>query len=332
MITFLYVVGGIIGVIVGFFVLMFCWGNYLSSQERKNAEKNYDKAYKEYTNKKLPEALITLANAFYVPPDEKYSKQDASTALRVIKLLETIIEELGVHEAFTTDLKKSLESASLEGGIISKEITDPVEKILGKLKYNEVEPDEIAMVLNQTSDKGEEKIEEGFYKADMPSTEGFTKKEYSYGINKGGLVIFLFCMGMAFAGLVLFMYYSNITIIDLFQDEENSFQLSIAGLMVILFVFFIKIYKTTKKINHKFVITEEGITFPPKPIFKKIITIPFDQIKSVRKFSGRGVKTINIKAEVGRFSFLEGNFETVKIYNEVHDLIKESIAKNLKKA
>lgn len=325
MITFLYIVGGVIGVIVGLLVLMVLLGKYLNSRERKNAEKNYDKANKEYLNKNFPEALFLLARAFYVPLDENYSKQDASTALRAIILLETILEELGVNYTFTTDLKNSLDSASFSGGIVSKEITDPVEDFLGKFKFSEVDTDIITMAINQISVKGEKKdgeISDGF---DL----GFTKKVYSYRIQGEAIFLIIFCIIAAF---VAFLYLTDITIIDMFQDEKNSLQLSIVGFMVILTIFFIKIYKITRKLNHKFVITEEGITFPPKLIFKKIITISFDQIKSVRTFSNRSLKTIFIKTEVGDFAFPEARFENKKKYIEVYDSIEGSIAKDIKQA
>lgn len=323
----LYVVAGI----AGFIIFMMSVASFMNSQKRKNAEKNYDKAYKEYTNKNFPEALIMLAKAFYVAGNwnSVYSKQDASTALKVIELLETILEEFGVMLNFTSDLKKGLESVPQEGGTVSPEITKPVEKFLSKFDYETNE--NITLIIKQISEKGEEKEDENSDGFELESTEDFTNREFIY--RRQGLSTFF---TMIFTGIVFVVvanwintdYKQYGSINYMLHNEFCLFNIAIAGLMLVMFIYSITTYLISKKINHKFVINDKSITFPPKIIFEKIITIPFDKIKSVKEVSDRGYfLRIIIKTDDGEFAFPKANFETRDIFDEVHDLIKYFISK-----
>ena len=156
-------------------------------------------------------------------------------------------------------------------------------------------------------------------------------REYSYRMQGGALLFSGFSLVFLFAMFVYILYTNktaDISVLEMFQDGENVFCFAISCLLSVMFIVLIKSYRSMKKGDTKFLLTDEGISFPPRPIFKKVITIPFDQIKSIERFSNRGVTTINIKTEVGKFSLPKDFFETSEIYDEVYNLIRDSISEN----
>ena len=151
------------------------------------------------------------------------------------------------------------------------------------------------------------------------------KKEYSYRIQGWSLLLGSVAMVLFFIMCVVPPFINKtagITTLDIIQDKNNLFSFVIAFLTTIGFALIIIRYILTKKNNHKFVITDIGIVFPPKAHLKEILTIPYNQIKSIEKVSGRGSFAVNINTEVGDFSFPEMNFETKDMILEVYDLIK----------
>ncbi len=175
-----YIIGGIAVLII----LFFLFGYFISSQERKNAPANLEKAKGEYEKENYLKAMELVSKAFYVPLSGEYKKEDASVALQVIQLLDLLLEKQGMTEAvFTAELKTSLEAAAAEGGEVDDSLTGPVEKFLQKFEEGTCSA---ASALMEKALEGEVEIKE---KSGEDFTDLLDDKTETPAINKVGKML-----------------------------------------------------------------------------------------------------------------------------------------------
>ena len=126
-----YIGVGILGVVI----LITLFGLAESEKERGNAVRNLQLAQHEFSDQNYFPALIYLNKAFYIPLNERYQKEDAIVAYRVMELLEEILARLGIDEALgTDDLKTALYNAGIFGGKVPDSLTKPVKVFLEQME------------------------------------------------------------------------------------------------------------------------------------------------------------------------------------------------------
>ncbi|MCP4159284.1 MAG: hypothetical protein GY760_04355 [Deltaproteobacteria bacterium] len=149
-------------------------------------------------------------------------------------------------------------------------------------------------------------------------------KEYNYKIQTWAILfygsVFLLFIG-GFLGLAYINWSGSITMFDLSPQNTNLLSIILAFLLTLCLFVFIRRNSNIRKLNHRFIVTDKEIIFPPKPYLKDTLKIQFNQIKSVEKVSSRGFFAISLNTELGDFSIPEMFLETKEMLLEIYDLI-----------